>query len=174
MKRLTLIRHANADWKEGNGPDAERPLSPRGLAEAEALARLLLRHDLIPDLLLVSPARRTSQTAEILARGLSMPADHVRPIAKLYLASAGEILHLAQTTAPSNVGHVAMVGHNPGLSELLRRLAPADAAVIELSTAAACSLTFAVADWSGISGTATQMTFLQANKVSGAISTPAR
>jgi len=68
MKRLTLMRHADARWNDPAMPDLDRPLNRRGTAAAEAMARRLLDLELIPDLLLASPARRTQQTADIVAR----------------------------------------------------------------------------------------------------------
>ena len=88
MKRLTLMRHAEARWKDADLSDLERPLNRRGNAAAESMARRLLELQLVPDLLLVSPARRTRQTAEILARELSIPARRVLHEDALYLASA--------------------------------------------------------------------------------------
>src|SRR5207248_280159 len=63
MKRLTLMRHADARWNDPALPDLERPLNRRGAAAAEAMARRLLELELVPDLLLASPARRTGPAA---------------------------------------------------------------------------------------------------------------
>ena len=68
MRRLTLMRHADARWKDAAVSDLERSLSRRGSTAAELMARRLLELELVPDLVLVSPARRTQQTAEIVAR----------------------------------------------------------------------------------------------------------
>jgi phosphohistidine phosphatase len=144
--RRTLIRHANAEWKDSNIDDFERPLNPRGVREAESIGKRLLTKELVPDLMLVSAARRTSQTAEILSRMLGLPAGRVQHADQLYLAGPSVILALAQTTAPT-VSHVAIVGHNPGISELARSLAPEGAHVAELSTGSACTLTFDVESW---------------------------
>jgi len=92
MKRLTLMRHADARWSDPGTPDLERPLNRRGTGAAETMARRLLELELIPDLVLASPARRTQQTAEILARELSLPPRRVLREDLLYLASAAEML----------------------------------------------------------------------------------
>jgi phosphohistidine phosphatase len=148
MKRLTLIRHANADWKDANVPDIDRPLNKRGLSEADAIGKQLLEHELIPDLLLASPARRTQQTAEIIGRKLDLPQRRVKAQEGLYLATLDDILALVHATGPK-VQHLAIVGHNPGLSEVAKYLAPG---VItgDLTTGAACTLTFAARSWPGI------------------------
>lgn len=148
MRRLTLMRHADARWKDAGVPDLERPLNRRGTSAAEAMARRLLELEFIPDLLLVSPARRTQQTAEIIARELSLPARRVLREDGLYLAGAADTLAIAQRIGP-RVRHLMVVAHNPGLSELVQLLVPhADGA--GLGTAALCSMTFDCSDWGAI------------------------
>ena len=144
MKRLTLMRHGEARWQDAGLSDLERPLSRRGTAAARAMARRLRELALVPDLLLASPARRTQQTADILARELAL-ARVVRE-EKLYLAAPADLLAIAQATAP-RIEHLLLVGHNPGLSELMQLLAPAQAGG-GLATAALCSIGFACAAWS--------------------------
>jgi phosphohistidine phosphatase len=151
--RLTLIRHANAEWKDASIADFDRPLNKRGLGEADALGKILLENELVPELMLMSTARRTQQTAEILAKVLSLPARRVKPVEPLYLARNEVILTLAQTTGP-NVKHLAIVGHNPGISELAGSLAGEGAAITELSTGAACTLTFNARSWAQIASPA--------------------
>jgi phosphohistidine phosphatase len=143
VKRLTLMRHGDAHWKDPGLPDMERPLSRRGSAGAEAMGRRLL---------LMSPARRTLQTAEIVARELSLPARRLVREEALYLASAGDILKVVHATGP-RVAHLMVVTHNPGVSELIERLAP-DARIDGLGTAAVCSMTFSSREWSALAAAA--------------------
>ena len=153
MKRLTLIRHANAEWKDASIADFDRPLNRRGTSEAESIGKLLMENELVPDLLLVSTARRTQQTAEIVARMLGLPSRLIKPEEQLYLARAAVILERARGTGPK-IEHLAIIGHNPGISELARSLAPEDVSMPELSTAAACTLTYPVNSWADISARA--------------------
>jgi phosphohistidine phosphatase len=148
VKRLTLMRHGDARWKDAALPDLERPLSRRGAAAAETMARRLLELELVPDLLLVSPARRTGQTAEIVARELSIPARRVLRDEALYLASAADLLKVVQATGP-RVAHLLVVAHNPGVSELVQLLVPQGGAG-GLATAAVCSISFDTVHWTAI------------------------
>ena len=148
MKRLTLIRHANADWKNPSVPDFERPLNKRGLTEAESLGKQLLEQELVPDLVLTSPARRTQQTTEILARKLTLAARLLKPQEILYLATIDDILALVRGTGPK-VEHLAIVGHNPGISEVAKHLAPG-VITADLTTGAACALTFTTRSWANL------------------------
>ncbi|HEU4626545.1 MAG TPA: histidine phosphatase family protein [Steroidobacteraceae bacterium] len=148
MKRLTLIRHANADWKNPTVPDFDRPLNKRGISEAEAIGRQLLDAELVPDLLLTSPARRAQQTAEILAGKLALAPRRIKAQESLYLATPEDILALVHGTGPK-VQHLAIVGHNPGISELAKYLAPG-MVTTDLTTGAACALTFTARSWANI------------------------
>ena len=64
MRELILLRHAHAEPATTGQSDLDRPLSPQGLAEAEAVARWLKEQGLVPDRVLCSPARRTRETLE--------------------------------------------------------------------------------------------------------------
>jgi len=151
--RLTLIRHANAEWKDSNIPDFDRPLNKRGMSEAEGIGKILMEADLVPELMLASTAKRTQQTAEIVGRMLGLATRRVKLVEQLYLARAEVILAFVHQTGPK-VHHLAIVGHNPGISELARGLAPEDAQVTELATACACTLTFATETWLNLEGPA--------------------
>jgi phosphohistidine phosphatase len=147
VKRLTLMRHANAQWKDPQISDFDRPLNRRGVSEAETMSRRLLELKLVPTIVLTSSAHRAQQTAGIVARELGVPARKMRSDESLYLAPAADILHLVRTTGP-RIPHLMIVGHNPGITELANLLAPA--AHIDLATAAVCSLTFDTRIWADV------------------------
>jgi phosphohistidine phosphatase len=118
---LTLVRHAHAEWPNYSGKDFDRPLTNRGEEDALATAREILAAGLHPDLLLSSSARRARDTALILARELGLAAGAVRFADRLYNAS-GDTMEMAAQDAPSRSKHIMLVGHNPGISDLARRL----------------------------------------------------
>lgn len=148
MKRLTLMRHGNAKWQDPEVADFERPLNRRGSAEVEAMARRLAELKLIPTLIVTSPAQRTRQTADILARELRITARHMRTDESLYLAGADDMLKVIHATGP-RVPHLMMVGHNPGISRLAELLGEKYRGE-ELATAAICSMTFEARLWSAV------------------------
>ena len=148
MKQLTLMRHADARWKDAGLSDLERPLSRRGTNAAQAMARRLLALELVPDLVLVSPARRAQQTAEILARELPAAAGRLRREGGLYLAGAPELLNVVRGIGP-RVAHLMVIAHNPGLSELVELLAP-EGPDPTLGTASVCSMAFECEAWAAV------------------------
>jgi phosphohistidine phosphatase len=148
VKRLTLMRHANAKWKDREVADFERPLNRRGNSEAEAMGRRLAELNLIPDLILTSAATRTRQTADIVAKELKVSVRHVRSDESLYLAKAKDILAAIHGTGP-RVPHLLVVGHNPGISKLADQLG-ATYDDEEFPTGALCSLTIDTRSWSSV------------------------
>ncbi len=75
MRRLILFRHAKSAWPQGV-PDNERPLAERGRLAAPLMGAYIARHGLIPDLALVSPARRTEQTWHFATADWPQRATH--------------------------------------------------------------------------------------------------
>jgi phosphohistidine phosphatase len=148
VKRLTLMRHGNAKWKDAAVADFERPLNRRGIGESEAIARRLIELALVPTLILASPATRTKQTADIVAKELGLSSRHVRTDESLYLARAEEILKVVRATGP-RVPHLMIVGHNPGISKAATQLGVKHEDE-DMGTGAICSVTFDVRAWSAV------------------------
>ncbi|MBX9908518.1 MAG: histidine phosphatase family protein [Beijerinckiaceae bacterium] len=115
MRRLMLLRHAKSSWPAGLA-DRERPLATRGREAAPVMGRYLADELLLPDLVLVSPARRTAETWELVAPMLpERPAVHVEP--RIYEAAARRLLEVV-TEQDAGVKTLLMIGHNPGFEEL--------------------------------------------------------
>jgi phosphohistidine phosphatase len=121
VKRLVLVRHAKAAKDDPRLRDFDRPLAPRGEEDAAALGRRLARRGVAPDELLASPARRTLETARLIARELDFPWDAIRLERGIYGAEPGDLLEVVRRTA-DRVERLLLVGHNPGISELARDL----------------------------------------------------
>lgn len=125
---LTIVRHALAEERDGTRwpDDIERPLSDAGAQRFRSAARGLRKLAGIPDLVLVSPLARTRATAEILSEEAGWPAA-TRTDALAPDGSSDAVLK-ELTRAGTSVGQVAIVGHEPDLSELIAViLAGADA-----------------------------------------------
>ena len=112
-KRLTLVRHANAE-QDADVRDFERPLSRKGQNEALEMARRFQERGLTPDLILVSAATRTRETAETFAKVLGVPARLLQADDALYLAEGDYILGAIRGVGP-RVNHLMVIGHKPGI-----------------------------------------------------------
>ncbi len=141
MRELLLFRHAEAMSAGPDGRDIERPLSLHGEAQARAAGTWLAEQDAIPDAVLCSPARRAQMTADAVGKSLRVTAPQFLPA--IYQATPGELLTLVENHAP-DARRVLLIGHNPGLEQLLalltegrsagaRGMSPATIAWIELA-----------------------------------------
>lgn len=115
MKKLLLIRHAQATH-EGGYTDFERPLTPKGIREATTMAGRINAKGITPQLLVSSPALRTMGTADIFTEHLSIHQPHINK--DIYDASTQTLLEVISRFDDSNE-FIALVGHNPGISEIL-------------------------------------------------------
>ena len=120
-KRLLLLRHAKSDWHQAVS-DRERPLNARGRRDAACVGRWIAASGLAaPGLILASPARRVRETLALLLPAAGWEAvDRILEDA-LYLASEAELLGRIRSL-PDECESVMLVGHNPGLEDLLVRL----------------------------------------------------
>jgi phosphohistidine phosphatase len=122
-RRLTLLRHGEAQALDSSPEDFERTLTRRGNIEAQEIAERIVHHGLIPDLILVSPAERAWSTAEIVAAACELDAKQVQCARELYLATPEATWRLVVRRDPA-LRHVLICGHNPGLSQVASRLGP--------------------------------------------------
>ena len=119
LRQLMLLRHAkSAPARPGDDSeqsDHARPLNAHGQSTAAAVRAAIRAHGSIPDVVLVSSARRTLQTLEALEPWDDTPL--VEPMDLLYLATAATILQVLQGVSET-VRSVMVIGHNPGLHDL--------------------------------------------------------
>ncbi|MBX3419159.1 MAG: histidine phosphatase family protein [Pirellulaceae bacterium] len=116
MKTLLFMRHAKSDWGEPQLADHDRELNERGQRVAPQMGIFLAKQRLVPDLVLVSTARRAQDTLELMLAHWNKRPEVVSSH-DLYLASA-EIFYEAIGQANSNHHTVMVIGHNPGMSQL--------------------------------------------------------
>ena len=120
LRRLVVLRHAKSAWPE-KVADHRRPLAPRGLRDAPAAGRALAEADCLPDLALCSTAVRARRTWELASAQWGTPPP-VRYDPRLYGAAVPDLMAAVHET-PREVETLLLVGHNPGLEELVLELA---------------------------------------------------
>ena len=118
MKKLLLIRHAKAAHENGMS-DFERPLKTSGVQDAMMMAQRLHSHHIIPQHIVASPALRTISTANIFAEHLGTYA--IETDEQIYEAKEGTLFKII-TRFPDEHDFVALVGHNPDISQTLHYL----------------------------------------------------
>ena len=121
MKTLLILRHAKSSWGDPSLADHERPLNARGKRDAPRMGRLARDERLGPDLIISSDAVRARLTAEAMAEAIGYRRQILLD-ARLYHASPAEILAALRRAVQDDVSTVMIVGHNPGLEELMAQL----------------------------------------------------
>lgn len=149
MKTLIVLRHARALPATAGQDDAARPLAPSGRSDAGAMAAWLSQGGWRPDIIVCSAAARTRETAAIMQAILATP--RIAAEDGLYLAPAAALRARIAALDPA-IGCAMIVGHNPGLEELVRALTAgagltADADGERFPTAAAACLRSPAASW---------------------------
>jgi phosphohistidine phosphatase len=162
MKTLTLLRHAKSGWDDAVQRDLDRPLNAKGRRAAAAMGRHVRDLGMSFDHLIASPAVRVRETLEGFASGYGRLPDVVED-RSLYLASAPMMLEAVQGL-PADATRVLLVGHNPGLEDLVLLLTPdedgkfRDAVEEKYPTAAVAELRFDVADWRAVAAGGAMLT----------------
>jgi phosphohistidine phosphatase len=123
MKRLALLRHAKAKPPSFALADPDRTLSERGEKDAALMGLRLKTLKARPSLILTSPAKRASRTAQLVAEVLQYPREFMHTEPGLYMASPEEILAVIGNQ-DDEFSDLLLVGHNPGLTDLANRLLP--------------------------------------------------
>lgn len=121
MRRITLLRHAQAVAGSTSGADRERPLDERGLHDAPQMGRRLRDSGARPSLILTSPATRAWQTARLLATEIGYPLEFLQRETDLYLASPEAISGVLARQDPAFTD-LLVCAHNPGLTDFANRL----------------------------------------------------
>lgn len=118
--RLWLIRHAKSSWADSSLPDFDRPLNGRGRRDGPKMRDWLRDQDFGPEWIRTSDAARALATAEFVHG--AFPGAHLAEDHKLYGARPETVLDLVRET-PAGVDSVAVVAHNPGLTDCINLLA---------------------------------------------------
>lgn len=144
MRRLTLVRHAKSAWDDPGLADFDRPLNARGQRDAPVMAQRLAALPRPPERLVSSPAVRALSTARVFAAALGVAESEVALEPAIYDASVGALMQVVRRLNP-DLRHVLLFGHNPGFSQLARRLATCP--FEEIPTCAIVSLELSIDAW---------------------------
>ncbi len=148
MKRVVIVRHAKAD-PFGYDDDFHRDLTDRGISDADRISERLKELEVIPDLVIASPATRTMHTATVYCKNLGIATKSIRQEEVLYSGLTTqqfvELLH----ELPGEVDKVFFFGHNPTVHSLVYNLARKFSS--EMPTCATIAIDFDVDNWKDVS-----------------------
>jgi phosphohistidine phosphatase len=117
MRTLYLLRHAKSSWKDDSLADFERPLKRRGREAAEAIGEFLASKKVDLSVLISSPSIRTRQTIDIVQKHAKLGVE-ARFDQRIYEASLATLVQVVSEIPDDNKAAM-LVGHNPGMEELL-------------------------------------------------------
>ncbi|HEV7287498.1 histidine phosphatase family protein [Sphingomonas sp.] len=159
MKTLTVLRHAKSSWDDAVARDFDRPLNARGQRAAVTVGRHMRSEGLAFDHVVASPAARIVETVEQVETGYgsALAPEWDR---RIYLASASTLLDVVHEL-PAGADSALLIGHNPGLEDLVLMLVPdrvgdllRDSVEEKFPTAALAMITFDTDDWGAIRSSA--------------------
>jgi phosphohistidine phosphatase len=148
---LLLLRHGKSNWNV-DVDDFNRPLNKRGKVGAKRIGIWLGSQNLLPELVISSPAVRALSTAQKCCKAMQMNKKFIVQDQRLYLAEVDELLEILAET-PANQHRIMLVGHNPGLELLLEYLVgesglvTRDGKILPTATVARIAIS---GDWRGL------------------------
>jgi phosphohistidine phosphatase len=117
------MRHAKSSWTEEGKTDFERSLNKRGRRVAPLMGEYVHSQGVVPDKIISSSAVRAQQTTELFVNSCAgVDTNDVRFVKYLYHAPASEYLDTLERFDDENAETLMLVGHNPGLENLIYQL----------------------------------------------------
>jgi phosphohistidine phosphatase len=117
QKTLLLLRHAKSGWKKLNLTDHDRSLNKRGKKDAPKMGKVIKELDIVPDLIISSPAKRAMDTAKLVAENCKYKKN-IEKNPLLYASTLEnyiDVIHMVSDYYQK----VLVVGHNPIIEELV-------------------------------------------------------
>jgi phosphohistidine phosphatase len=149
MIQLHITRHGKSSWDYENISDIDRPLNVRGINNSYMMAKRLADREVVPDLLISSPATRALSTAVIFIRAMNLPPAVLQINDALYTGYADEMTELIKSI-DNNYSNVMLFGHNPAFTVLANRFLAGS--VDNIPTAGIVSMSFETDKWTDIEG----------------------
>lgn len=156
MKQLVLIRHAKSSWRDPALTDLMRPLKKRGLNDAREMAERMDQKGINVDRILMSPARRTVETLELMTQETGFGRDIADMVPDLYTFSYEDIL-LFLRGADDQYDSLGVIGHNPAITDVVNFLCLKE--IHNVPTCGVAVLQLDIKSWSGLRAGAAELTF---------------
>lgn len=160
MLRLLVVRHAKSSWKHPELQDHERPLNKRGREDAPLMGRVLKARGQNVDRFYSSSAIRAFLTAKLLAKELACDLTAVQESEELYNADLYLMLDVIRNKVPGNERTVAVIGHNPTITDFANYLI-AGQEELDFKTCAIAAIDFHVDRWDQIAPAKGELAFFE-------------
>lgn len=153
MKTIVLIRHAKSSW-DHDVSDLNRPLSKRGVTDANLLATAFIDSNFYPDAIYSSPANRALTTCHIFIENLSLSEKMLSIEEQLYDFGGNRVLQFIKSLN-NDLDKVMIFGHNHAFTALTNSLG--DKTIDNLPTSGLVMIHFNVDTWKAMTKGTTKM-----------------
>jgi phosphohistidine phosphatase len=143
MKTIFILRHAKSSWEYPDLSDHDRPLNKRGKRDAPRIGEFLREHGLVPDLIISSTAKRAKTTVKRVVKSSGYDGE-VELTSSFFHASPPAYIAALQRVS-DDFHRVMVVGHNPGLEELVETLT---GKAVVMTTGAFAHVSLPIDSWS--------------------------
>lgn len=158
MKKLLIIRHAKSSWDDPDLDDHERPLNDRGERDSFTMARFLADNDENLEVIYSSTAIRALDFAHVISEFCDIT---LVPELSFYTFDEDELMEILRSL-PDTLSRVAIVAHNPAVTQLVNRLTDAD--LENVPTAGIASIQCDVDEWADLTEASCEMLYFQTAK----------
>ena len=159
MKTLLLIRHAKSSWDHGI-TDVARPLSSRGISDANLLSKELLKYKIAPNAVFSSPANRALSTCRIFMDTLNISAKYLTVTDELYDFGGQKVKYFIKNLN-DEYDTVMIFGHNEAFTAISNSFG--DVYIDNVPTCGFVKLQFDVTSWQNIDKGHTSLTIFPKN-----------
>lgn len=144
MKQIFLLRHAKSSWDDPTISDIDRPLNKRGKNDAVFMGNVFRLLNLIPELIISSPAKRAYSTAKKIAAVLEYNKENLIRDSELYDASVESFLNLI-TSLNDDYDKIMLVSHNPVITIISNKLS--NSSIVNMPTCSLALIEFDINFW---------------------------
>lgn len=148
VKKILLVRHGKSEWGNAHLADFDRPLNPRGHRNAPEMAARLLQKELVPQLVVSSPALRAITTAKHFVQAWKKSVAQIKEEPLIYEANVKALMKVINSL-DNRYDYIAIFGHNPGFTDLANYLSDAD--IYNIPTCGTVLIEFPFEDWKQLS-----------------------
>ena len=147
MKKLYIVRHAKSSWSDASLSDFDRPLNKRGEKDAPLIGDVLKKANVLPDLIISSPANRALTTAKIISKKIGYPKKDIVKDEDIYHAGPLDLIAIINKVS-NDVKSLMIFGHNPSFTFLINTLSNFN--LPNLSTCGCIDMDLMVDDWQAV------------------------
>lgn len=146
MKTLYLVRHAKSSWDQPGLSDFDRPLNERGKNDAPRMGDRLKEKNILPAVVISSPAKRALSTCKRICKSIGYSKEHIQTDHRLYHADEEQILDVIRRTRDSS-DSLMLFGHNPGITDLANSMTREQAWIANIPTCGVVAYRFNINSW---------------------------